>query len=173
MIHLGTNFEPHESRKAAPKKDRPASSHSLKTLPRTGKGQPSPLGKNRGGDEEDDGGSEGDGSRFQTMASYRTAREGEGSEELAGESRKGGKKVDGKRALGEVFSPDEGGPSPQKEDHEAVSFGVSSPVAARADRGTSPQLAKALKKLVDSMDTFKLEPVGPIVADLSEGAPSK
>lgn len=173
MIHLGTNFEPHESRQAAPKKDRPASAHSLKTLPRGGKGQPSPLGKgDRGGEEEEDGGSEANDSRFQTMASYRTAREGEGSEELAGKSRKGGKKVDGKRALGEVFSPDEGGP-PQKEDHEAVSFGVSSPLAARADRGTSPQLTKALKKLVDSMDTFKLEPVGPIVADLSEGAPSK
>ena len=96
------------------------SAHSLKTLPRGGRGQPSPLGPN-GGEDAEDGESEGADSRFQTMASYRTAHEGEGSEELGDESRRNGRQGDGKGPLGEVFSAEEGRAAEAKEDHEAVS----------------------------------------------------
>lgn len=177
VIHLGTNFEPHERRNgkgsaAAATRDRPTSAHSLKTLPRGGgKAQPSPLGpkRTRGDEEEEESEGEAGDSRFQTMASYRTAHEGEGSEEIDGETRNR-KRGEDKRPLGEVFSSEEGSSAQTKEDHEAVSRSSSFPDGLELNIVALPQLAKALKKLVDSMQMFKLEPVGPIVADLGESS---
>lgn len=75
------------------------SSHSLRSIARGGvKGRPSPLGMT-GKEEEEEGES-----RHGTMASYRTAREGEASEERE-EGR--GRKEDARARLREIWSRDE------------------------------------------------------------------
>ncbi|GAA6063776.1 hypothetical protein JCM10212_005565 [Sporobolomyces blumeae] len=174
---------------------RPASSHSMRTLPRGGGGgtgggsivsngpgggfQPSPL-RNRGPSVDDeredfddereddvDGGDE-DESRFGTITSYRTA--GEGSEEGDGVDDEGERGESGiySTATARGGSSRVGQPRGLRDLWETSHDGKREDEGREADPSRNPALARALQELEASMDTWKLEPVGPIVADLAD-----
>ncbi|GAA6026039.1 hypothetical protein JCM10207_003877 [Rhodosporidiobolus poonsookiae] len=148
-------------------RSRPPSSHSLKTLPRGGGGgtrgvqpQPSPLRRKATGssggldgdgadvdgapeDEDDDDGQDGeDDSRFDTVASWRTARSGTVYGSAGGSTGEG-------YASGRVGLRDMWG-------------------GAEEERGE--ELTAALARLEADLDSWTLPDVGPLVADLGDDA---
>lgn len=148
------------------------------------------MGKNGGrhdGDEDEEEDEEED-SRFATMASYRTAHEGQGSEEghgsTVGRSKNGA--AGPKQALGDLWKQDGDGDSEghrSDQGSEEVSFKpeylpalhLSATGGGRARTSADPpflalQLNRALAQLEADMKTFRLTSVGPIVADLSDAA---
>ncbi|GAA5905380.1 uncharacterized protein JCM6883_006378 [Sporobolomyces salmoneus] len=138
-------------------KGRPPSSHSMRTLPSRGGGsaQPSPLrghsslvdgeehGHEEREEEEDDGNESED--RFETATSYRTAASG--SRGIGMGSRIG---------LRDIWGTAMGGDEEAEEE---------------IDPRKREELEKALRELEDSIDDFRIKPVGPLVADLAEHNP--
>lgn len=110
IVHLGTHFEPYQRQDDSSKSStgtnriRPTSAHSMRTLPRgsalSARGaagqQSSPLRPkeasrgDRDGDAGADSQDEGDnGSKYATVASYRTAHEGQSSEQAPQDETRG------------------------------------------------------------------------------------
>ncbi|GAA5843764.1 hypothetical protein JCM11251_006799 [Rhodosporidiobolus azoricus] len=164
-----------KGKRGSGRKSRPPSNHSMKTLPRSGGAYgaaaagPSPLGRGSSSSaaagEEGEGGydsegvgaevldgeevheEEGDGSRFDTIASYRTASSGrsrrlEGST-VSGHRLPGGYPRAGLRGLWAGQS--EGG------------------------EGQSAELTAALNKLEEETQRWTLPDVGPVVGELGGG----
>ena len=110
ILHLGTHFEPYKrDGHSSAGRARPMSAHSMRTLPRgsallntaPGQGQRSSPLKPRSADLDDGGTAlrnehqdveENTGSRYGTVASYRSAHEGQGSDEQGDISRNEGGK---------------------------------------------------------------------------------
>lgn len=185
IVHLGTHFEPYSRASGRGPKSakeqgrgraRPTSAHSMKTLPRgasAGGMAPSPLRPRHSEDGQELGSEQSEEeveSRYATVASYRTARENEGSEESAAATFKG--KTTGKRSasgksgrLQEMWDEEDAGSESARRDE----------VSSRALPARScllilnaGQLKAALASLEKSMVDFKLRPVGPIVVDLGD-----
>ncbi|KDE05659.1 hypothetical protein MVLG_04030 [Microbotryum lychnidis-dioicae p1A1 Lamole] len=135
---------------------RPPSAHSLKTLPRSfargqdGSVRGSPLARGRtheqddeqdgmGHDDDDNDNDDDDDARFDT---YRTAKE----------SNDDGSDLDNSR------------PSTNRSCTGSARLPVRD--VFTAENGHEAELQKAIKDLEASMKTFKLQPVGPIIADI-------
>lgn len=169
VVHLGAYFDAADfasARSAVPTTpssrtggragsnvDRPVSAHSLKTLPRQRDGaaqvsRPSPLRRQGTSPDSldetehaDDHDAGDDDARYATVNSYKTAREGRSSS---------------------VYGWSE-------EPSEAVSRQQRRHAPCTAAESTfRSQLRKALKELEDEAETFKIAPVGPIVAELDK-----
>ncbi|GAA5929051.1 uncharacterized protein JCM15063_004033 [Sporobolomyces koalae] len=185
VVHLGKDWQeaassngaaaavqdtPSTLRRQQHKPARPASSHSMRTLPRAhpNSNQPSPLGKRSSRSQNDSGLGAGDDdeeeeeeSRFGTVTSYKTAAsrtngDGDDYDDDSGArgSRHGLRDIWGTATEEGFEQEDEQDPLEQEQ--------------------ASPSLAdSSLEEMERSIDDWKLTPVGPIVADLADYKPRK